>query len=66
MTNFEKISIFLLEHPPLEEIGGPIVDVIEMYRAGMLSKKEALKKITNEYSYVIESFLEASARISLH
>ena len=34
-----EVVIFLLTHPPLEEIGGPIVDTIDLYRNKCLTKK---------------------------
>ena len=41
----ETIALFLLKHPPLDEIGGTITDVIEKYRYGSLTQDQALDKI---------------------
>jgi hypothetical protein len=44
---------FLLDHPPLDEIGGSIVDVIERYRYKALTKEQAeTQMISNHYSYL--------------
>ena len=41
----ETIALFLLKHPPLDEIGGTITDIIEKYRYGSLTQDQALDKI---------------------
>ena len=41
----ETIALFLLKHPPLDEIGGPITDVIEKYRYGSLTEDRALDQM---------------------
>ena len=41
----ETIALFLLKHPPLDEIGGTITDVIEKYRYGSLTQDQALDKM---------------------
>ena len=45
------VALFLLENPPLDEIGGPIVDIIEMYRIGALTKNQAVKSIIKNLNY---------------
>jgi len=43
---YETIALFLLKHPPIEEIGvGSITDLIENYRYGLLSKEKALDQM---------------------
>jgi hypothetical protein len=41
----ETIALFLLKHPPLDEIGGTITDVIEKYRYSSLTKDQALDQM---------------------
>ena len=41
----ETIALFLLKHPPLDEIGGSITDVIEKYRYNSLSEEQALDQM---------------------
>ena len=41
----EQIALFLLDHPPLDEIGGSITNVIEKYRYNSLTKEQALEQM---------------------
>ena len=41
----EAIALFLLKHPPLDEIGGTITDVIEKYRYGSLTEDNAIERM---------------------
>ena len=41
----ETIALFLLKHPPLDEIGGSITDVIEKYRYGSLTEDNAIERM---------------------
>ena len=41
----ETIALFLLKHPPLDEIGGTITDVIEKYRYGSLTEDNAIERM---------------------
>ncbi len=41
----ETIALFLLKHPPLDEIGGSITDVIEKYRYGTLTEDNAIERM---------------------
>ena len=43
----EKIALFLLETPPIEEIREPIANIVESFRFGALTKEQALSKILN-------------------
>lgn len=45
----ETIALFLLKHPPLDEIGGTITDVIEKYRYGSLTQDQALDRMITLY-----------------
>ena len=41
----ETIALFLLKHPPLDEIGGSITDIIEKYRYGTLTEDNAIERM---------------------
>ena len=45
----QEAAVFLLDCPPLEEIGGPITEVIEMYRYGSLEKHDAVMRAGEEF-----------------
>jgi hypothetical protein len=48
-----EASHFLLDHPPLDEIGGSIMDVIESYRYKTITKKQAEQQmLTEHYPYL--------------
>lgn len=44
-----SVAIFLLDHPPLDEIGGPITDIIESYRYGTITKDEAIDQMFEKH-----------------
>lgn len=48
--------LFLLDCPPLEEIGGPVTEVIEKYRNGMLSKKEAIHTMNTKFNSFLTKY----------
>lgn len=52
------VVAFLLTHPPLEEIGGPIVDTIDLYRNKCLTKKQAITIIKEKYEPYINKYIE--------
>ena len=58
MTNYEKVICFLLEHPPLEEIGGSITDTIDLYRNSCLTKEQAITKIKNLHARYVDKYIE--------
>ena len=57
------VALFLLENPPLDEIGGPIVDIIEMYRAGAMNKNQAVKSIMKNYQPYLNKYIEEAVNI---
>lgn len=56
----QQIAEFLLEIPPLDEIGGKITHVIEQYRAGILQKKVCVDRILNEYPHFLQEYIKTS------
>lgn len=59
----KDIALFLLEHPPLDEIGGPITDVIEMYRVGTITKRKALRQLVTTFTPVLQKYADEKAAI---
>lgn len=49
---------FLLDHPPLEEIGGTIVDVIERYRFKTITKQQAEHQMLREHNTYLSKFVK--------
>lgn len=61
---YNTIASFLLEHPPLEEIGGSIVDIIENYREGFVSKEKALEEILSKHADFIEKYIVNATKLT--
>lgn len=61
---FNTVALFLLEHPPLEEIGGPILDIVENYRDGFITKQKALEDILKNHHNFLENYITQAASIS--
>ena len=57
---FNTVAIFLLDHPPLEEIGGSAVDVIENYREGFITKEKALVDLLTNHKDFLEKYISQS------
>ena len=57
---YQKVAEFLLEVPPLEEIGGKISHVIEQYRAGVLPKKTCLDRVLQDYHYFLQEYIKST------
>lgn len=60
----EETAIFLLECPPLEEIGGPITDVVEMYRYGALERNEAVAKLVMNFSNFLQRYIDQDEKLN--
>jgi hypothetical protein len=61
---FNTVAAFLLEHPPLEEIGGPVLDIIENYREGFITKQKALDDMLNNHQKFLENYITQAVSIS--
>lgn len=61
--DYEFVINFLLEHPPIEEIGGPITDTIELYRYGSITKDQATAVILKNFEHVIAKYVYESCSI---
>lgn len=57
---YQKIAEFLLETPPLEEIGGKISHVVEQYRAGVLCKAVCVDRILQDYYPFLQEYVKSS------
>ncbi len=62
---WEELAIFLLEIPPIDEIGGKITHVIEQYRSGIINKQNAIKIIINDFKKFLETYVELDEKINL-
>ncbi len=62
---FQITAEWFLEHPPLEEVGGFISQVIEGYRNGFYTKPHALKILEVEHQEYIEQYLHRSSEIMM-
>ena len=60
---FRTISIWLLEHPPLAEIGGFTSQIVEGYRQGLYTKIHALKILEVEHKEYIEKYIARAKEI---
>ena len=61
----ENIALFLLKYPPLEEIGvGSIVDLIEKYRYGLLSKENALDEMLTLHEPFLSKYSNNQIKIN--
>lgn len=60
---FKTVSEWLLEHPPLQEIGGFISQIIEGYREGAYTKIHALKILEVEHKEFVELYIKRNQQI---
>ena len=60
---FQHTAEWFLEHPPLEEVGGFISQIIEDYRHGFYTKPHALKILEVEHNEYIEHYIYSSSEI---
>jgi len=61
---YKQVAAFLLDHPPLDEIGGPITHIIENYRYKLLTKEDAIQMILDDYKNVLSRYIEQSSLLS--
>lgn len=57
-------TLFLLDCPPLDEIGGPITEVIEKYRNGMMPKKEAINTLNTKFNSFLTKYSELQKELT--
>jgi hypothetical protein len=62
---WEEIAAFLLEIPPIDEIGGKITHVIEQYRSGIIEKQNAIQIIIRDFKRFLEGYVELNEKINL-
>ena len=60
----ETIALFLLKHPPLDEIGGSITDVIEKYRYNSLSEEQALDQMLTLHEPFLSKYAKQQIEIN--
>lgn len=61
---WREAAIFLLEVPPIEEIGGSITHTIEQYRAGTINKGTATQILLQEHKNFLEKYIETNELLS--
>lgn len=61
---WEETALFLLEIPPIDEIGGKITNIIEQYRLGIIPKSAAVQYIILHHKNFIEKYLEMNKILS--
>lgn len=59
----ENVITFLLDCPPLEEIGGPIVNIVEVYRQNVMSKQKAIDLIMTLHKKFIDKYINNNITI---
>jgi len=57
-------ALFLLEHPPLDEIGGAMIDIIESYRFGSLTKEVASQQLITQFKPALTKYTNRSSDIN--
>lgn len=62
---FKTVSNWLLDHPPLQEVGGFISQIIEGYREGAYTKIHALKILEVEHKEYIEHYIQRAKEITI-
>jgi hypothetical protein len=62
--DLDATARFLLDCPPLEEIGNPLVDVIEQYRFQMLTEQQALEILTNKFQKLLQKITNDNIAIN--
>lgn len=60
IEEYQDVAFFLLQHPPLDEIGGSVVEVVEKHRYGCLTKEEASKIIIQKYKTFLDKYINSS------
>jgi len=60
----ETIALFLLKHPPLDEIGGSITDVIEKYRYNSISEEQALDQMLTLHEPFLTKYIKQQIQIN--
>ena len=63
VQSFDKMKdaiIFLLNHPPLEEIGGSITGVIDQFRSGHITEKQATNIIIEHHKRYVQKYLNGN------
>ncbi len=64
MSNYDFVVSFLLEEPPIQEIEDPIVELVEMYREGIISYKQAAAEIQSKHSSCLDKYIHRASLIT--
>lgn len=59
----KKVVEFLMEAPPLDEIGGEVVHIIEQYRAGIIKKQVCINRILLECCSYVQTYIDNAGNI---
>lgn len=57
-SKFEETALFLLKYPPIDEIGGTIVEVIDQYRYGTITEKQALNIVIDYHKPLLQKYID--------
>jgi hypothetical protein len=60
---FQITAEWFLDHPPLEEVGGFVSQVIEGYRDGFYTKPHAMKILEVEHKEYIEKYIHRNSEL---
>lgn len=60
---FQTTVEWFLDHPPIQEVGGFISQVIEDYRHDFYTKEHAVKILEVEHKEYIEKYIYRSSQI---
>jgi hypothetical protein len=63
-NSLDLAAEFLLDHPPLDELNGSIIDVVERYRYKTLAKSEAVMLLLAEHRKYLISFSDAQRALA--
>ena len=64
MMSKKQTAEFLLRFPPLAEIKGPIVCVVENFRAVFIEESFAVQLLINEHERTLNEYIETAKVLS--
>lgn len=63
-ANIKSMASFLLKHPPIEEIGGEISNIVEEHRFGMLTEQESISKLIANFEPLLKKLARQNDEIN--
>jgi len=61
---WEDAATFLLEIPPIDEIGGKLNYIVEQYRSNTITKEMALQTILKNHKRFLENYVEINEMLN--